>query len=123
MATASKKLREVAESRYWRREDAHVVVAAWHASGDTLAEFAREWSLNPTRVSRWAAQLDGSKEDAEISFVPVRIAEAAAAAALRPTTRWVGEVCHGDFVVRVPLGFATDEMARLLAVVAEVERC
>jgi hypothetical protein len=54
MAAASRKLQEVVGSRYWRREDAEVVVAAWRASGDTMAGFARGWSLNPNRISRWA---------------------------------------------------------------------
>lgn len=128
MAAVSKKLREVVESRYWRREDAEVVVAAWRASGDTMAGFAREWSLNPNRISRWATELaGGEEEETAVSFLPVRVVEPTEARVAvepaEPASHWVGEVCRGDFVVRVPLGFAADEMARLLAVVAEVEPC
>lgn len=114
-------------SRYWRRADAEIVVAAWRASGDTLAQFARDWSLNPNRISRWVAEFDDRDEEAEVSFLPVQVVESAqpvvATESEEPTERWVGEVCHGEFVVRVPVGFAADEMARLLGVVAGVERC
>lgn len=127
MATKTKDLGKIAESRYWRREDAEVVVNAWRASGDTLAGFARKWSLTPERISRWAANLDGKDEEPDASFLPVRVVESARSAAVdesaMASASWVGEVCHGDFVVRVPRGFATDEMARLLAVVAGVEPC
>ena len=127
MEAASEKLREVVKSRYWRREDAEVVIGAWRASGDTVSGFARKWSLKAKRIARWVAEIEGRAGESEVSFHPVRVVEPTQAAPVaepaEPAACWVGEVRYGDFVVRVPSGFAADEMARLLAVVAEVQPC
>ena len=124
-----KKLKEVASSRYWRREDAEVIIAAWRDSGETMAGFAREWSLKVDRVARWVARLEDSEGESEpeVLFHSVRVVEPAPAPPTHeleePAASWVGDVRHGEFVVRVPLGFAADEMTRLLAVVAGVQPC
>lgn len=126
MKVEPKRLKEVASSPYWRREDAEVMVAAWRDSGETMAGFARRWSVKVDRVGRWVARLEERESEPEVLFHPVRIVEPAPTPPHEPeepATSWVGDVRHGEFVVRVPLGFAADEMARLLAVVAGVQSC
>ncbi len=77
MKAASKKLLEVVQSRYWRREDAEVVIAAWRASGDTMSGFASMWSLKADRIARWVTRLEDNDEEPSVSFHPVRVIEPA----------------------------------------------
>ncbi len=128
MQTGMLKLREVVKSRYWRREDAKVVIDAWRASGATMTEFARRWSLNANRIARWVEQVDGVGSDPAVVFHPVVVVgEPAPRVADEPQfahpSPWLAEVRREQWTVRVRVGFEAAEMARLLGVVAEVERC
>lgn len=50
-------VREAVSSGYWHEEEARAVVAAWRASGERLAVFARRHSVQPRRLARWHRRL------------------------------------------------------------------
>lgn len=45
--------------RQWTEDDARRVIAAWEASGESLASFARSTGLLPQRLYRWRQRLAG----------------------------------------------------------------
>lgn len=108
----------VARLRYWRARDARVVVEAWRESGETRAAFARRHGIEPKRLSRWVAELEGPGE--AVRFHPVRLVEAA-----RPDERGEPiEIVLGDGCsVRVPAGFAAEDLERVLRVLAGGAPC
>ena len=125
-----------AAKRYWRESDARVVVDAWRRSGQTLGDFATGLHVPRQRVARWAGRLDESApgeraghEDggdsgracpAEVGFHPVRMV----ADDRRPGRRKAIEVVLGRGLrVRVPEGFASEELARVLAVLEGCAAC
>lgn len=120
MKAASEEFLKAIKSSYWQREDAQIVVRAWRSSGESLAGFGRRWSLSPRRISRWARRLEESESQDAPTFYPVQVKPPAVE---HDELSWVGEVRRRDWTVRVPAGFAASEMARLLAVIAEVESC
>ena len=98
---------------YWREAEARVVVAAWRRSGETLAAFARQRGVHPRRLARWARRLEGGKRGAAVHFHRVRpVAPAAREARIEI-------VLGGGVEVRVPPGFAMEDLRRVLAVVGE----
>jgi len=113
MQTASQEFDEAVKSRYWQQEDAAVVLDAWRQSGLPRAVFARQWGLSDSRLGRWAQRL--AAEGTGATFHPVRVVDAQHVA---QQAEWAGDVQCGPMVVRVPLGFAADEVTRLLRVVA-----
>lgn len=127
MKTQSKEFLQVVESRYWRRNDAEVILSAWRASGDSMRAFVERWELNPGRVARWKKRLEDEPDDEAVDFLPVRVVEPSRPAPVEPprpaSTRWVAEVVRRDWTVRVPTGFEGHELARLLRVIEEVESC
>lgn len=112
MQTASQAFDEAVKSRYWQEEDAAVVLEAWRQSGLPRAAFARHWGLSDSRLGRWSQRLAAKQTPA---FHPVRIVQATDVV---QQAEWAGDVRCGSLVVRVPLGFVGDEVARLLRVVA-----
>lgn len=114
----------VASRRYWRADDARAVVEAWRRSGKPLSEFAADVDVLPRRVARWAGRLEaGEATAAEVDFHPVRVVGS------DPMPRRVVggdqgvarrepiEVVLGKGLrVRVPGGFASEDLARVLAV-------
>jgi hypothetical protein len=46
-------VRAAAQGKYRREQDAELVLTALGASGQSLAESAREWNINRARSSRW----------------------------------------------------------------------
>ena len=46
------------------------LMAEFHSSGQTQAEFCREWNINPKTLARW---LRLEREDAAISFCEVSV--------------------------------------------------
>jgi hypothetical protein len=113
-----------ARRRYWRVMDARIVINAWHRSGESQARFAQRYGLDPKRIGRWAGRLarDGGArgESAEVRFHPVRVVPPIGLAGA-----WAIEIALGDGrTVRVPAGFAADDLARAVAVLsaAVIER-
>jgi hypothetical protein len=102
---------EVAKRSYWDEDDARVVVAAWESSGETLAAFARRHRVDGHRVSRWARRLAAS---APLRFHPVRVTGAPEAGRYRDA---IEIELPGGLQIRLPRGFATDDLQRVLAVV------
>lgn len=117
MTTKADVVRGVAERGYWRECDARLVIKAWRSSGETLARFARRHRVEPKRLARWVNRLDGAGKG-RLLLHPVRLVddrlEAGAAIEI--------ELAEGR-CVRVPPGFAPEDLRRVLAVLAESARC
>lgn len=105
----------VAGQRYWRGSEARVVVDAWRASGEGLAGFARRYGIQPRRVSRWARELEERGEP--VRFHPVRLVGEAEIGRRSEESRIEIELGDGA-TVRVPAGFAAEDLARVLEVLA-----
>lgn len=107
------EVKRVAAIRYWRATEARVAVDAWRRSGEEVAEFARHDGIHPGRLKRWAGRLD---QEAEVAFYPLRIVQGQDddAGSGEPIEIVLGEGC----TVRVPAGFAGDDLQRVLAVLA-----
>ena len=119
MAASGNGVARVASLRYWQAEDARVVVEAWKESGERLTAFARRHDIKPRRLSEWATRLEASSE--EISFHPVRVVQAASEerAQRDPIEIVLGEGCS----VRVPAGFAAQDLERVLGVLGAAPGC
>jgi len=104
----------VAALRYWRASEARVVVEAWRRSGEGLSAFAERHGVHPARLSRWAGRLE--EEAAAVGFYPVRLVEPEQDRrdGREPIEIVLGESCS----VRVPAGFAAEDLQRVLAVLA-----
>ncbi len=100
---------EIAVRRYWREADARVMVKAWRNSGESLSGFARRQGVDPRRVARWAVRVDGS-EQAPVRFHPVRLADHDGGGGSAIEIHLVG-----GQRVRVPAGFQTEDLRRVLA--------
>lgn len=106
----------IARQRYWRMPDAQTVIDAWHRSGDTQAGFAKRYGLDPKRIGRWAGRLsrDGGARgvSAGLRFHPVHVVPPIGLA-----SAWAIEIAlRAGCTVRVAPGFATDDLARAIAV-------
>lgn len=104
----------VAAERYWSATEARVVVQAWRRSGERLSAFARRYGLKPWRVSRWAKRLEASPVE-DVPFHPVRVVE-------DRDRRTGGEpieiALDEGRSVRVPPGFAAEDLERVLRVLS-----
>lgn len=111
MARSERDGRQAAlQKDYWREADARAVVEAWRRSGQPLSRFARGHGLQPQRLSRWAARLDGNERS--VRFHPVRVVRGEGG-----DRREAIEVVLVDGLrVRVPAGFAAADLERVLAV-------
>ena len=107
----------VAGLRYWRAGDARVVVEAWRRSGEGRAVFARRHGIEPKRLSRWAARLDGPEK--AVRFHPVRLVQADAEGGGKP----MEIVLVTGHTVRVPAGFAAEDLKRVLGVLSAGAPC
>ena len=108
--------KRAARSRYWREEDARSIIAAWRRSGDSLPGFCRANGLAAVRVSRWLARLDGPEP---VQFHPVRLTHEPAAAA--PADIEVD--LPGGITVRLPPGFAVEDLRRILGALGPGAGC
>ncbi|MBI3204798.1 MAG: hypothetical protein HYZ29_24900 [Myxococcales bacterium] len=114
----------VAGKRYWRQAEARVVVDAWRKSGQPLPEFAAALRVRAQRIARWAEQLEEpaprAGTPADVDFHPVRVVGADRDRGRREPI----EVLLGEGLrVRVPEGFASDDLARVLAVLEARAAC
>ena len=107
------------DRRRWSESDGRAMVEAFRRSGDSIRAFARRHGLDPQRVRRWVARLDGgagTREAGEpVSFAPVRLivpegAEASPAAGL--------EVAIGGAVIRVGRDFDEELLRRVVHALA-----
>ena len=107
-------VRRVVERGYWREAEARVVVEAWRESGEELSRFARQQGVDPRRLSRWARRL-GVERGRSPRFHPVRLV--GTAAAIENGVPIEIELATGQRII-VPHGFATDDLHRVLALLA-----
>lgn len=115
---AAQAVANVVEKGYWREGDARVVVEAWQRSGNTLSDFSAEHGVPLRRLSRWAMRLSVPSRETTVRFHPVRVVGASA------ERREPIEVLLADGRrVRVPEGFAVEELARVLAVLEGRTSC
>jgi len=112
-------LRQRTGQSYWNESKARRVIEAWQRSGETLAGFARRRGVNRRRLVRWVSRLRTSERE-PIPFHPVRVTggdttgrhAASVEIDLGPSRR-----------VRVFPGWATEDLRRVLTVLAEVTSC
>ena len=112
------KLQLALKRRRWRDQDAQVVLAAYAASGQSMAAFSREHGVQAERLRRWPARLqrDGRVDvepelatDAPV-LLPVRVRGALAPPVL--------DVVVGPATVRVPHAFDPDHLVRVVQALA-----
>ncbi|MGH7504142.1 MAG: IS66 family insertion sequence element accessory protein TnpA [Longimicrobiales bacterium] len=103
----------VAALAYWRAEDARVLVEGWRRSGLRLSAFARRHGIQPKRLARWVRRL---KREDPVGFHRVRLVrrDRVVERAAEP----IEIVLDSGRTVRVPSGFATEDLERVLAVLA-----
>jgi transposase-like protein len=119
MASKNKDVGRVASLRYWQAEDARVVVEAWKESGEGLAAFARRHGIRPRRLRQWATRLEAASE--ALSFHPVQVVEAPSR---ERAQRDPIEIVLGEgYSVRVPPGFAAQDLERVLGVLGAAPGC
>ena len=104
-----------AKHRYWREADARVMVEAWRRSGASLSTFARRYGVHGTRIARWASRLASPRS--AVRFHPVRVV--AAAGRVRPGGDAIEVVLTDGRLVRVPPGFAPEDLHQVLRVLDE----
>ena len=108
--------RRTTRSPYWREGNAREVVEAWRRSGDTLAGFCRSHGLSSKRLARWAARLD---DDKPVQFHPVRLTGVGA-----DTAHPMLEIeLAGGATVRLPAGFALDDLRHILSAFESATGC
>lgn len=112
----NRAVERVAGLGYWRAADARVVVEAWRRSGEPVSEFAGRYGIHPGRLRRWAGQLEEP-----VRFHPVRLV---GREEHRRRSGEAIEVVLGDGCsVRVPPGFAAEDLERVLSVLARGPAC
>lgn len=107
----SSGLADVFGQSYWREAEGRAVVGAWERSGKSVSTFAKEHGVEPHRVSRWAYRLRATS--GSVRFHPVRLV-AGHRGGERPDA--IEVVLVDGRRVRVPEGFAAEDLERVLAV-------
>ena len=103
--------------RYWHEPEARAIINTWRKSGETLAAFARHRSLNRRRLVRWVSRLRVSAPQA-MTFHPVRVTGTSEGG-----TASIEIDLGSSRRVRLSPGFATEDLRRVLTVLAEVPSC
>lgn len=104
----------VAALAYWRAEDARVVVEAWQRSGHRLSDFARRHRIQLKRLERWVRRL---KREETVGFHRVRLVTRDRE--VERAAERIEIVLGSGRTVRVPPGFAGEDLKRVLAVLVE----
>ena len=119
MAVSKKGVARVAKLRYWQAEDARVVVKAWKDSGERIPAFARRHGIKPRRLGQWVRRLESP--GGGMAFHPVRVVQAPAQE--RPGPDPIEVVLGDGRSVRVPSGFAAQDLERVLGVLEARPAC
>ncbi|HEX3694332.1 MAG TPA: hypothetical protein VH374_02990 [Polyangia bacterium] len=102
-------LAATADRKRWRAEDAAVVLSRLESSGLSVPEFAARERLEPQRLYRWRAQVEGTLAAARSKAAPfVEIKTAA--------TACIEVVLRSGHTLRVPAGFDGDTLRQLVTV-------
>ena len=109
------RILRIGNRQRWRAADARVVVEAWQRSGESVSEFARRHGLRGERISRWASRIQ-NRERNGVSFHQVRVVEAPDRC--HPDEK-IEVLLPGGRSVRVPHGFAPEELQKVLRVLAQ----
>ena len=109
----------IIQKRRWSEVDARLVVSATQASRKSLSSFARKYGLRPARILRWSARLRG-QSNGRLRFHPVRLVEPDHGDH-RPGT--IEVVLLDGRRVRVPQGFAAEDLVRVLEVLEGAASC
>jgi len=115
----TERISEVIQKRRWREADARLVIAASQACGKPLLSFAREYGLQPSRIWRWSARLRG-QSSGTVRFHPVRLVEPDRG---DPSPGTIEVVLLDGRRVRVPQGFAAEDLVRVLEVLEGAASC
>lgn len=121
MGTKREAITKIIRKQYWSRDDGQAMVAAWRHSGVSLGSFAKRYGVRTERLSRWVTRFSSLPTQAH--FHPVQIA------ALGVKEQWPCGSGELEIVlvdgrrVRVPSGFAMDDLRRLLTILEEGSRC
>jgi hypothetical protein len=113
----SADLAEVVRRRYWREDDARVVVEAWRHADEPLTRFARRHGVGAHRVARWAARLGRPGSEPAVRFHRVQLARREESAASIEI-----ELTSGRRV-RVPRDFELADLRRVLEALGESATC
>ena len=108
----SEEIRDIIGKRRWTEEEAGRVVSAYQASGKSLMSFAREYGVQPSRLGRWSARLQGSSQGG-MRFHPVRLV---GPEPLDPRPGTIEVVLSKGRRVCVPRGFVAEDLVRVLEV-------
>jgi hypothetical protein len=102
---------------YWTEDEARRVLGQLETSGLTLAEFGRRTGIAEKRMRWWRKRLGKRSRSCAkaLAMVPVRIKVPAAPSSAAPAAPPI-EVVVGDLVVRIPVGFDAETLARLVGV-------
>ena len=109
----------MAHERFSRRRRRHTpaqrarIVARFHHSGLSRAQFARRQGLVLSTLDRWLAELKGARKDrSPVVFKELRLAQPLASSA----TAWALEIITPEgLTVRLRESFGVRELARLLS--------
>jgi len=127
---SAKAVAASAGKSYWREADARQVVRAWESSGQALSRFAAARGLKVERLARWARRLrtrtrgvrgraTTGARPLKLRFHPVELV--GSATGLEASA--IEVVLLDGRRVRVPAGFASDDLERVLQVLEERIRC
>lgn len=120
MAHKRAAVERVAARRYWRAADARVMVEAWQRSGESLSGFARRYRVHGKRISRWARQLAPAPRG-PLTFHPARLVDGPGRG--QPGRAAIEVVLPDGRSVRVPPGFAPDDLHQVLRVLTAEAAC
>lgn len=135
MERTDRQIRRVAQGSYWSEADARVVVDAWRRSGATQLAFAARYGISPKRVGRWATRLTAPQPDEDLERrsrrsevrAPVRFHRARVVTASpivsEESPLAIEVILRDGRSIRVPRGFAPEDLHRVLVVLAAAARC
>ena len=125
----SSAMRAVSRKGYWRESDARPVVEAWRMSGQSVEEFATMHGLGARRLRRWAKRLGQarariSEPSAKLALMKLRFHPVEVVGGERPARSSAMVIERADeWRVRVPAGFAAEDLERVLQVLSGRDRC
>ena len=107
-------LAKALRSRYWRRADAEIVLAAWSASRESARAFARRRGLSPERLLRWKQRLAAPELP---HFHPVEIVTGPRPHGQADKRDLLELVLRDGRRVSVPAAFDAEDLRRLVEAV------